>query len=429
MGKTPERGNRRFWSGATIPWISISDMIPSQHMSKTKEKITNIALKEVFRDKISPKGTLLMSFKLTVGRTSIIDFDAVHNEAIISIYPHKCLKNSFQEYLLHFLPIFSSLTQSHDAIKGKTLNSKSIDEILIPLPPLNEQQRIVSEIEKIFKQADEVKSNQSELSKLKDGLKNKILDLAIRGKLVEQDPNDEPASVLLEKIKAEKAELVKQGKIKKDKQESYIYKGTDNRHYEKIGSEVHDITHEIPFQIPNNWKWVRFSEISIYSTDYVANGSFASLRENVKIYKEKNFAILIKTQDFAYNFNRDLTYIDEQSYNFLGKSKLFGGELMMSNIGASIGKVFIIPDLHMPMSIAPNSIVIKFSNEILTKFIYYLISSYFGQDMLKNFTAGTAMPKFSKTQIRGALVPLPPIDEQRRIILRIKQLTQYIENL
>ena len=202
-----------------------------------------------------------------------------------------------------------------------------------------------------------------------------------------------------------------------------------NRHYEKIGSEVHDITHEIPFQIPNNWKWVRFSEISIYSTDYVANGSFASLRENVKIYKEKNFAILIKTQDFAYNFNRDLTYIDEQSYNFLGKSKLFGGELMMSNIGASIGKVFIIPDLHMPMSIAPNSIVIKFSNEILTKFIYYLISSYFGQDMLKNFTAGTAMPKFSKTQIRGALVPLPPIDEQRRIILRIKQLTQYIENL
>lgn len=205
--------------------------------------------------------------------------------------------------------------------------------------------------------------------------------------------------------------------------------GSLNRPYEKIGSETKDISEEIPFELPNNWEWVRFSEVSLYSTDYVANGSFASLRENVKIYKEKEFAILIKTQDFAYNFNRDLTYIDEKSYNFLSKSKLFGGELMMSNIGASIGKVFIIPDLHMPMSIAPNSIVVKFSNEILTKFIYYLIASYFGQDMLKKFTAGTAMPKFSKTQLRGALIPLPPLSEQKRIVEKVEQLNKYIENL
>ena len=95
-----------------------------------------------------------------------------------------------------------------------------------------------------------------------DALKQKVLSLAIQGKLVAQDPTDEPASVLLEKIKAEKAELVKQGKIKKDKQESYIYKGADNRHYEKIGSETKDITEEIPFEIPNSWSWTRMVDIT-----------------------------------------------------------------------------------------------------------------------------------------------------------------------
>ena len=90
-----------------------------------------------------------------------------------------------------------------------------------------------------------------------DALKQKVLSLAIQGKLVAQDPNDEPASVLLEKIKAEKAELVKQGKIKKDKQESYIFRGDDNKYYEKIGSETKDITDEIPFEIPNSWELIR----------------------------------------------------------------------------------------------------------------------------------------------------------------------------
>ena len=105
-----------------------------------------------------------------------------------------------------------------------------------------------------------------------DALKQKILSLAIQGKLVPQDPNDEPASVLLEKIKAEKAEQVKQGKIKKDKQESRIYKGDDNKYYEQIGSEVRDITEEIPFDIPNSWEWVRLPVIcSLFKDKEVQN--------------------------------------------------------------------------------------------------------------------------------------------------------------
>ncbi|MCI5544259.1 MAG: restriction endonuclease subunit S [Azospirillum sp.] len=320
--------------------------------------------------------------------------------------------------------------------KNSTNDNISMDTIcnfLIPLPPLSEQKRIVKKIEELEPFIEEYGKAETELTALNNNfpeqIKKSILQYAIQGKLVEQDPNDEPASELLKKIKAEKAELVKKGKIKKDKQESYIFKGDDNRHYEQIGSETKDITDEIPFEIPNNWEWVRFANVSLYSTDYVANGSFASLRENVKIYKEKNFALLVKTQDFSNNFSRDLTYIDERSYNFLEKSKLYGGELMMSNIGASIGKVFIIPNLNMPMSIAPNSIIIKFSDENITQFVNYLISSPFGQDILKVFTAGTAMPKFSKTQLRGCLISIPPYGEQIRIINKIKKLFDLIESL
>ena len=153
----------------------------------------------------------------------------------------------YEAIFFNYIFMVFKLIDFREMYKGTalpTINSETLKKILISVPPLSEQKRIVSEIESIFKRIDEVKSNQEELARLKDGLKNKILDLAIQGKLVEQDPNDEPASVLLEKIKAEKAELVKQGKIKKDKQESYIFKGDDNRHYEKNGTETKDITEE-----------------------------------------------------------------------------------------------------------------------------------------------------------------------------------------
>ena len=182
--------------------------------------------------------------------------------------------------------------------------------------------------------------------KAKD-LKKSILQLAIQGKLVPQDPKDEPASKLLDKIRVAKQTLVKEGKIKKDKQESFIYKGDDNNYYEKIGTEVRNITGEIPFEIPENWAWCRFETATLYVTDYVANGSFASLRENVKTYKEENYALMVKTQDFSNDFTRGLTYTDQKGFDYLQKSRLYGGELMLSNIGASIGKAFIVPTMNI----------------------------------------------------------------------------------
>ena len=148
IGKTPPRGETKYWTNGKYPWVSISDMSDYGLVTTTKESVSEYA-KSLFGE-ISPVGTLIMSFKLTVGRTSLLNTSAYHNEAIISIYPFVDKIYQARNYLFHILPIISNLGDSKDAIKGKTLNSKSLNNLLLPLPPLNEQRRIVAMIELLF---------------------------------------------------------------------------------------------------------------------------------------------------------------------------------------------------------------------------------------------------------------------------------------
>lgn len=146
MGKTPARGDINHWTNGKTPWVSISDMFDYGTIKSTKEKVSDFAIETAFGGIIVPKGTLIMSFKLTVGRTSLLDIDAVHNEAIISITPYVDIGDSLRDYLFYILPLISNFGDSKDAIKGKTLNSTSLFNLLIPLPPLEEQRRIVDAI-------------------------------------------------------------------------------------------------------------------------------------------------------------------------------------------------------------------------------------------------------------------------------------------
>ena len=148
IGKTPPRGETKYWTNGIYPWVSISDMSDYGLVKTTKETVSEYA-QSLFGD-ISPAGTLIMSFKLTVGRTSILDISAYHNEAVISIYPFVDKDYRTRNYLFYILPIISNLGDFKDAIKGKTLNSKSLNNLLLPLPPLNEQGRIVAIIEQLF---------------------------------------------------------------------------------------------------------------------------------------------------------------------------------------------------------------------------------------------------------------------------------------
>lgn len=178
---------------------------------------------------------------------------------------------------------------------------------------------------------------------------------------------------------------------------------------------------EQPYKVPANWCWTQLGTYIDFATDYVANGSFASLKQNVAYYKEENYAILVKTQDFSNSFTEDLTYTDKHGYDFLKKSVLYGGELILSNIG-SIGKVFRVPQLNKPMTLAPNSIMIKCRRETDYDLLYYYLLSPFGTEQLYSITTGTAVKKFNKTDLKTIYLPLPPLPEQQRIVDRIESL-------
>ena len=152
IGKTPARGEQNYWINGKYNWVSISDMVDGGTISITKEKVSDLAVKEFFSAPISEKGSLLMSFKLSIGKTSILDINAYHNEAIITIRPVIDKEYAIRNYLFKVLPLIANLGESKDAIKGKTLNSKSLANLLIPLPPLQEQQRIIERINLLSKQ-------------------------------------------------------------------------------------------------------------------------------------------------------------------------------------------------------------------------------------------------------------------------------------
>ena len=162
-----------------------------------------------------------------------------------------------------------------------------LNRYIVGIPPLHEQKRIVDYLTDILPKVATMTQDKDELLELISAVKSKILDLAIRGQLVPQNPDDEPASVLLERIRAEKEELIKQGKIKRDKKESIIFKGEDNSYYEKIGSEVHCIDAEIPFEIPETWEWLRLQNCCVKEIKRGKSPKYATESSNTLVFAQK----------------------------------------------------------------------------------------------------------------------------------------------
>ena len=372
-------------------------------------------------------GDIIVSCAGTIGETFILPDNiekGIINQALMRI---RLFNSVYKPYfLIYFDYIIKKAAQQSS--KGSAIkNIPPFDifkQMLFPIPPLNEQQRIVAEIEKIFKQIEVVKENQEELSKLKDGLKNKILDLAIQGKLVEQDPNDEPASVLLEKIKAEKAEFVKQGKIKKDKQESYIFKGADNRHYEQIGSETKDITDEIPFDIPNNWEWVRFKDLfNIVSSKRVLQSDWKM--EGIPFYRARE---IVKLSDFG--FVKNELYISEDLFVELSKSYLMPEEndIMVSAVG-TIGKAYIVKATDRFYYKDASVLCYKNISKIIPEYVKLFMESECFVSQYSKDSGGTTVDTLTIVRANQYLIPLPPIKEQEQIVAKIKILQKQINLL
>lgn len=213
---------------------------------------------------------------------------------------------------------------------------------------------------------------------------------------------------LIKEIKYEKQNAIENGIIRKEKPQSEIN--------EK----------DMYCKLPNNWRWIRLGDYCLKATDYVASGSFASIKSNVNYYNTENYALMVKTADFANNFTKNLTYTDESGYKFLSNSNLFGGELILSNIG-SIGKVFKVPYLNRPMTLASNTIMIKFTNDKLADYIYYYFKSTYGQNALKSISSGTSMLKFNKTQLKTLPLPIPSLETQTKIVEALDKAQELID--
>ena len=310
--------------------------------------------------------------------------------------------------------------------KNSTNDNISMDTIkgfLFPLPPLSEQGRIVKKIEELEPFIEEYGKTEVELTALNSNfpeqIKKSILQYAIQGKLVEQDPNDEPASVLLEKIKAEKQELIKQGKIKKDKQESYIFKGADNRHYEKIGTETKDITDEIPFEIPESWEWCRLGSI-VYNHGQKT--------------PDKTFVYIdIGSIDNSHQQLSDKeTILTSKQAPSRARKIIKKGDIIYSTVRPYLHNTCIIDrDFSLEPIASTGFAVLSVFSGIYNKFLfYYLISSSF--DAYANDTEnskGVAYPAINDNRLYKALIPIPPLDEQKRIVDKITKLYEIIKNL
>ena len=423
MGKTPPRGEKSYWNN-TYNWVSISDMIDGNAIKETKEMVSQKAYNRIFNNDISPKGTLIMSFKLTIGKVSILDMDSFHNEAIISIYPYLDSKNVIRNYLFKILPLISNYGNIKNAIKGKTLNSKSINNLLIPITNLNEINKITNKIISLEPIIESYNNKFLQIERLnntyKDELKKSILQYAIQGKLVKQDPNDESAEVLINKILDEKRDLIKTKQIKKENL-SVIYKDTDNQFYEKFDDDtINNITNEIPFDIPDNWQWTRLRNITT-----IKGGK--RLPMGSKFSNEITNHIYIRVTDMQNQtiLDNDIQYISNNVYQKIKQYTISQDDLYIVIVGSTIGKVGKVPQKFNNMNLTENAAKLVFS-KLDKNYLLMLLLSDFSQNQFVDKTKQVGVPKLALTRLGNTLICFPPLEEQKRIVNKLNQILNYI---
>ena len=397
IGRTPSRDNLSFWGG-DFPWISIADMGKSKYINSTKESITKIALKQKFNNNFSEPGTLIMSFKLTIGKVNILSSPAVHNEAIISIRPLFENNKNYIDYLYLILPMLATTGDYKKAIKGNTLNSKSINELVIPLPPLSEQQRIVDKIEELMPLIQDYGESYIKLEQLNKNfpqdIKQSILQYAIQGKLVEQREEEGTAEELHQKIQLEKNQLIKEGKLKRSKTLPHINQ------------------EEIPFEIPDNWKWTTLEDISVRIT----SGGTPS-RSNPKFWNNGEIPWL-KIKDIKKKYiEKADEYITEEGLKS-SSAKIFPKGTILYTIFATIGDCGILNfDSTTNQAIAGITLV----DDLLSKdYIYYVLIA--AKQIMTSKSRGMAQLNINQEILKNLYIPLPPLTEQQRIVDKIEEL-------
>ena len=343
-------------------------------------------------------------------------------EGLYWVNNHAHCIDSPDKLLLEYLCFYINAISLEKYVTGSAqpkMTQDNMNSILIPLPPYNEQKRLSQHLDEIMAMVDRIEIGKIESIELISKAKSQILDLAIRGKLVPQDPNDEPASVLLERIRTEKEELIKQGKIKRDKKESVIFKGEDNSYYEKIGSEVRCIDSEIPFDLPESWMFARLKHIG----EVIGGGT---PKTNIDEYWDGNIpwltpADLSGYEDMHISIGaRTITELGLQS----SSAQLLPENSILYSSRAPIGYIAIAANTISTnqgfKSVVPN-------NSTMSPYLYYCLKAR-TSDIVRRAT-GTTFKEISGSAMAETIVPLPPINEQQRIFDKASQLLEVLSTI
>ena len=317
------------------------------------------------------------------------------------------------KFILEYLCFYINAISLEKYVTGSAqpkMTQDNMNSILIPLPPYNEQKHMSQRLNEVMYTVDNIEIGKADINELVSKAKSKILDLAIRGKLVPQDPNDEPASVLLERIRAEKEELIKQGKIKRDKKESVIFKGDDNSYYEKVGNNVNCIDEKIPFELPEGWAFIRLN-----TAWELISGRDLSPSE----YNDKNDGIPYITG--ASNFKNG--HISLVRWTPVPQVITRRGDLLLTCKG-TIGEIAHnnFGEAHIARQIMAIRNIYSLNVDFLALCIEYSMTK------IKQAAKGL-IPGVSREDILNLVIPIPPTKEQENICNKLKVTFSAIEHI
>ena len=335
----------------------------------------------------------------------------------------------YNEYLVHLINsplVQKQATENTKGVGNKNWVMRDIANTLIAIPPLQEQYRIVDEFKKYNIFLLEYDKKENELLRLNnsfpDLLKKSILQEAVQGKLVPQDENDEHASVLLERIRAEKDALIKSGNIKKDKNESIIFR-RDNSHYEKFNGVERCIDDEIPFEIPDSWEWVRLGTMI-----NIQRGASPRPKGSPEYWSnERTPHHWIKISDITKYTSNNTLYDTDEFLTDLGstKSVFVDEDYLITAASGSLGK---IAKLGISGYIYDGLMCMCFKDTSLNKdYIIILIQTMV--EYLMVVSTGTAWKNITTDILKNLLIPLPPLGEQKHIVNKVNELFSYCEKL
>ena len=357
----------------------------------------------------------------TVGKSFLVTelpFESVYASYLIRIRLFDCISPSYLYQFFNSYCYWEQITDKSVGVGQPNCNGTSFKELFIPLPPLHEQKRIVPAANALLKYASVIESERASLQEIINLAKSKILDLAIRGKLVPPDPNDEPASVLLERIRAEKEELIRQGKIKRDKKESFIFRGDDNSYYRYKNGKAVCIDDDLPYEVPNGWIWAILPEVVLFQEgpgilkkDFRDEGI-----PLIRISGLQSDKVLLDGCNYL-----DPVMVENKWKHF----KLELGDVILCT-SASIGKASIVGPEAVGAIPYTGQIRFKMTQSLIREYFLYFANSDTYLNQIDRMKTGNCIQHYGPTHLKEVYIPIPPIEEQERII---KQLSSLLSSL